>query len=41
MKKKEIAAIKRTLCYVVAGLAALQFVREVPSMVRYFKMKRL
>jgi hypothetical protein len=41
MKKNEVAAIKRTLLCIMAGVAALQFVREVPFMIRYFKMERL
>lgn len=41
MKKKEVAAIKRTFYWTIAGMAAMQFVREVPAMIRYFKMKRL
>lgn len=41
MKKKQVAAVKKTFYWIIAGMAAAQFVREVPSMIRYFKMKRL
>jgi hypothetical protein len=41
MKKRQAAAIKKTILCVIAGLAAVQFAREFPAIVRYYKMNRL
>jgi hypothetical protein len=39
--RKERSCVGRTLLMLMAGIAAVRFAKEVPAMVRYFKMKRL
>jgi hypothetical protein len=39
---REVAAgVRRTLLYIIAGIAAVKIAQEVPAMVRYYKMTRL
>jgi hypothetical protein len=39
--KKRSSTLRRTLIFIVAGVAAVKLAQEVPAMVRYYKMKRL
>jgi hypothetical protein len=33
--------LKRTLLFIIAGVAAVKIAQEIPAMVRYYKMTRL
>lgn len=39
--KRRSNSISRSVLCLIAGLAAVMLAREVPAMVRYYKMKRL
>ena len=40
-RERRLVMKKKIVLYVAAGIAALMFAREIPAMIRYYKMTRM